>query len=358
MSEMDDLAAALGSYPLEVIKTPELFESYEGVGDHVVAQRDVLPRESTVLATPSKMSMWSTVLADSKRDQCCSCLEHLSTYFTLLRGDKIIIKDSAYFVKDKMSYQENATVLDEKKHIFSTDVCQIVAVKLRHNPGEPMKKNPEGLSAYGEHILVRMPEEARNEDGDRTTTSGIVIPETARGYVESFWREVIDIHPSYDDEIRVGDFVLFRDSFMFVGGAVTAKEQLVVIDPKNRIESGRIDQIVCVRNENGKIHPFRDNVLAQLDPVEDVSKGGIHIPGNSIREKAWATVVDPGDCLDVKMGDRIAFKDSAAYAGNKIIVRVMPIEVDKKKRLVVVDENLIVAIKRSVTLDPDATVQP
>lgn len=55
-----------------------------------------------------------------------------------------------------------------------------------------------------------------------------------------------------------------------------------------------------------QLKPLGDNVLVDLDPKEEISKGGIHIPKQAQDESVWGiTRAVGGEVEDVKEGDKV-----------------------------------------------------
>jgi len=106
------------------------------------------------------------------------------------------------------------------------------------------------------------------------------------------------------------------------------------LDEKTRFET---------RKETGmNLRPLHDNVVVKRKNAEEISRGGIIIPGSAQKREAEGSVVAVGPGLkdsemQVKVGDRIIF---SAYAGSDVEVQDEPFVVVKETEiLAVIDGN-------------------
>jgi co-chaperonin GroES (HSP10) len=100
--------------------------------------------------------------------------------------------------------------------------------------------NPQTVTkfkAYRDHILVL------RKKISNVTAAGLHIPDSAKEKQDRW--EVIDVGPDVHD-ITVGDFVVYKDSSVFLGGNVLVKDHAVYIDEPNGIIAVRTANIVAV----------------------------------------------------------------------------------------------------------------
>ncbi len=94
-----------------------------------------------------------------------------------------------------------------------------------------------------------------------------------------------------------------------------------------------------------KIRPLNDQVVVRPDPVETVSKGGIHLPDN-VKEKPVRGVVvaiGPGErygnygdryACSVSAGDQVIY--NSRYAGNEITLEGETVRIMSEKEILAV----------------------
>lgn len=108
--------------------------------------------------------------------------------------------------------------------------------KRRHMGYPTVFKAPDG------YLLVQ-------KEKDRVlakTASGIIIPEAAQKKLRQTIYEVLSVGKGVQDTIEVGDFVVYKDSSVFLGANVIVKDSAVFIDEANGIVSVRQENVVGI----------------------------------------------------------------------------------------------------------------
>lgn len=78
------------------------------------------------------------------------------------------------------------------------------------------------------------------------TASGIIIPEAAQKKLRQMIYEVLSVGKGVQDTIEVGDFIVYKDSSVFLGANVIVKDSAVFIDEANGIVSVRQENVVGI----------------------------------------------------------------------------------------------------------------
>lgn len=107
-------------------------------------------------------------------------------------------------------------------------------------------ENGGKFKAFDGHVLLQ------KERTKNVTPAGLHIP-TSAAPKQDKW-EVLDVGHGVE-RLSKGDWVVFKDSSVFLGGNVIVKDMAVFIDEKNGIVAVRKDNIVAVEYSDD---PFKD----------------------------------------------------------------------------------------------------